>query len=57
MSDWTTCETCLLFLGFGYFSANYFSDLSIFATFAPVIQTVTIMAEYIQRNIDSELTA
>ena len=31
-----------------------FSDLSIFAIFAPVIQTVTIMIEYIHRNIDSE---
>ena len=35
----------------------YFSDLSIFVIFAPVIQTVTIMAEYIHRNIDSELSA
>lgn len=35
----------------------YFSDLSILIIFASVIQTVTIMAEYIQRNIDSELSA
>ena len=31
--------------------------MSIFAIFAPVIQTVTIMTEYIHRNIDSELIA
>ena len=43
-----------LFLGFEYFNAIYFSDLSIFAIFAPVIQIVTIMTEYIHRNIDSE---
>ena len=47
----------VLFLGFEYFNAIYFSDLSIFAIFAPVIQTVTIMVEYIHRNIDSELIA
>ena len=47
----------ILFLGFEYFNAIYFSDLSIFAIFAPVILTVTIMAEYIHRNIDSELIA
>ena len=46
-----------LFLGFEYFSAIYFSDLSIFTIFAPVIQRVTIMTEYIHRNIDSELIA
>ena len=45
------------FLGFEYFNAIYFSDLSIFAIFAPVTQTVTIMTEYIHRNIDSELIA
>ena len=44
----------VLFLGFEYFNADYFSDLSIFAIFAPVIQIVTIMTEYIHRNIDSE---
>ena len=38
-------------------NAYYFSDLSIFAIFAPVIQRVTIMTEYIHRNIDSELIA
>ena len=46
-----------LFLGFEYFSAIYFPDLSIFTIFAPVIQRVTIMTEYIHRNIDSELIA
>ena len=44
----------VLFLGFEYFNAIYFSDLSIFAIFASVIQIVTIMTEYIHRNIDSE---
>ena len=39
----TKIDSCILFLGFEYFSAIYFSDLSIFAIFAPVIQTVTMM--------------
>ena len=47
----------ILFLGFEYFNAIYFSDLSIFVIFASVIQIVTIMAEYIHRNVDSELIA
>lgn len=47
----------ILFLGFEYFNVDYFSDLSILTTFAPVIQRVTIMTEYIHRNIDSELIA
>ncbi len=46
-----------LFLGFEYFNANYFSDLNIYVIFAAVIQQIMIMAEYIARNIDSELTA
>lgn len=53
----TKIDSRILFLGFEYFNAIYFSDLSIFTTFAPVIQRVTIMTEYIHRNIDSELIA
>ena len=39
----TKIDSCILFLGFEYFTADYFSDLSIFAIFAPVIQRVTMM--------------
>ena len=39
----TKIDSRILFLGFEYFSAIYFSDLSIFTIFAPVIQRVTMM--------------
>ena len=40
----TKIDSRILFLGFEYFSAIYFSDLSIFTIFAPVIQRVTMIS-------------
>ena len=39
----TKIDSRILFLGFEYFTVDYFSDLSILTIFAPVIQRVTMM--------------